>query len=225
MPAPPLLCHQLFSGVCNSACYLAYLNMYFVTGRVCACCFGRVVWSFNSDSAFWCSNTNGLHRWSIWFSDPSHFRFAPTDPELDLFFENSRATTHNLPYTNTGFWISSGGLFGSSTPAPAGGLFGTPTAAASGGLFGQQTPPASGGIFGQQTPPASGGIFGTQSPAPSGGLFGATTAATTPSLFNTPAPTAFGTSQNTFLTKRRGSFYRTAFNCLSLAQLNCIFFN
>ncbi|KAG0617157.1 hypothetical protein M758_5G168700 [Ceratodon purpureus] len=106
---------------------------------------------------------------------------------------------------------TSGGLFGSSTPAPTGGLFGTPTPAASGGLFGQQTPPASGGIFGQQTPPASGGIFGqqtpaasgslfgAQSPAPTGGLFGSTTAASAPSLFNTPAPAAFGTTSKYLL--------------------------
>jgi hypothetical protein len=88
-----------------------------------------------------------------------------------------------------------GGLFGSTTPAPAsGGMFGSTAPAPS--LFGSTTPAPSGGLFGSTTPaPASGGMFGT--PAP-GGSFGSTTPAA-------PAPATgsfFGsTTPGEFLTK------------------------
>jgi hypothetical protein len=79
----------LFSVVCDSACSLAYLKMYFVTGRVYACCLRRTFWSFNSVSTFWSSNPGGLHRWYIWLSDASHFRFVLLDYQS---FKNSRCT-------------------------------------------------------------------------------------------------------------------------------------
>lgn len=82
--------------------------MYFVTGRVYACCLRGTVWSFDSVTTFWCSNTGGLHRWFIWLSDPSHFRFVLVDPGLNLFLKNRPATIHNLLCTDTGIWILQG---------------------------------------------------------------------------------------------------------------------
>ncbi|KAL7787629.1 hypothetical protein V8C43DRAFT_288664 [Trichoderma afarasin] len=100
---------------------------------------------------------------------------------------------------------SSGGLFGSGTPAPAGGfgtngssgglfgnnantvptvgLFGSGNTVPTGGssLFGSNTnaaPTGGSGLFGNKaTPPPPGGLFGGGTPAPTGGLFGNATTA------------------------------------------------
>ncbi|CAO4363581.1 unnamed protein product [Caenorhabditis nigoni] len=118
---------------------------------------------------------------------------------------------------NTTASTGSGGLFGAkpATPAASGSLFGgstAPAASTGGGLFGSTTtaPAAStggGGLFGSSTTStASGGLFGSTTSTTTsggGGLFGATKPATTSgglfgSTSTTSAPaTSFGTAPAT----------------------------
>lgn len=128
----------------------------------------------------WGSNTTTVFGAG---SNPSGFSFggggAPSTPPA----ASTPAPTNPPPLwggatttSTTTAWgqpAASGGLFGSSAPAPAptaGGLFASAPAPAPTG-FGTTHAPAAGGLFGPSTPaPASGGLFGA--PLPAYGGFG-----------------------------------------------------